>query len=195
MDILHPKAQQGEEHDDGLLLIPCDVKGYRQLVNISSTEDLFELQGHHSPRIAVVALSGVENAGNTIDVAEVELVVLIFSAARGEDDHILRQCLCEVGIVVTALHTAIATAHDDELTDSTALDSLHDLVSKGEDLIVGEAADDLSVLDLLGSLALASHLDDLREVLMAVGACGDMLPSWEARRVGCEHTTGIVSLR
>ena len=72
---------------------------------------------------------------------------------------------CEVGIVITALHTAIATAHDDELTDSTALDSLHDLVSKGKDLIVGEAADDLSVLDLLGSLALASHLDDLREVL------------------------------
>jgi len=49
MDILHAKAQQSEKHDDGLLLIPGNVESNRQIIDISSSEDLFELQGHHSP--------------------------------------------------------------------------------------------------------------------------------------------------
>ena len=195
MDILHAKAQQSEKHDDSLLLVPGNVEGNRQIIDISSSEDLFEVQSHHSPRIAVVALSSIEHTRDAVDVAEVELVVFILSAARGEDHHILRQSLGEVSIIVTALHTTVATTHHHELADSATLDSLNDLVSKGKDLVVSEAADDLTMLDLFRSLALACHLDDLREVLMAVGTGSDMLPSWKARRIGCEHTTCIVSLR
>ena len=46
VDILHTQIQQSQENDDGLLFVPGDIKGNRQLVNIVESKHLFELQGN-----------------------------------------------------------------------------------------------------------------------------------------------------
>ncbi len=49
VDILDAEAQKGQQNDDGLLLVPCDVEHYRQVVDTVDTEDLFQLQSHDYP--------------------------------------------------------------------------------------------------------------------------------------------------
>ena len=44
VDILHAEVEQSEENDDGLLLVPRDVVGNRQIVDVIQAEHLFELQ-------------------------------------------------------------------------------------------------------------------------------------------------------
>ena len=45
VDVLHTEAQQSEQYDDRLLLIPCDVVGDGQVVDIGKLEDFLELEG------------------------------------------------------------------------------------------------------------------------------------------------------
>ncbi len=44
MDVLHAKVKERQQDDDGLLLVPCDVEGERQLVDVVKAENLLELQ-------------------------------------------------------------------------------------------------------------------------------------------------------
>ena len=84
MDVFDAEIEEGEEHDDGFLLIPSDVVGDGQLVDVFESEHFLEFEGDERERVAVVALSGVEHTGNAVDVAERELVVAELGAAGGE---------------------------------------------------------------------------------------------------------------
>ena len=195
MDVLDAEVQQGEQDDDGLLLVPGDIVGNRQLIDIVEAEDLFELQSNQREAVAVVALASVEHARDAADVAKVELDVLVLRAACRQDDRILRQRLCELCIVVAALHAAVAARHDDELLDGTALDGLDDLVRKREDLLMREAADNRSLLELFRCRALLCHLDDGREVLRAIGFRLDVRATREADRTRREDTRLVALFR
>ena len=81
VDVLDAQAEQCEQHDDSLLLIPCYVEGNGQVVDVVGSENLFQLQSYHSPAIAVVALSGIQHAGYTVYVAQIEFVVFIFGTS------------------------------------------------------------------------------------------------------------------
>jgi len=59
---------------------------------------------------------------------------------------------------------------------------------------VGEAADNLTLLQCLGSLTVLGHLYHLREVLVTVGQSFDVLPAGETCRVGSEDTLRIVGV-
>jgi hypothetical protein len=52
------------------LLVPGDVVGDGQLVDVVEFKDFFELQRNYGQRIGVVALAGVEYARDAADVAQ-----------------------------------------------------------------------------------------------------------------------------
>ena len=45
MDVLHSKIEEGKEDYYGLLLIPCDVVGYGQFIDVVLTEYILEGKG------------------------------------------------------------------------------------------------------------------------------------------------------
>ena len=180
MDILHAEVEESQEHDDCLLLVPCDVVSKRELVHIVEAEDFLQLECNDCQRVGVVALTCVEHARNAVDIAEVQLVVLILRAACGQNHSALRQCLCELCVVIAALCSAVAARHDDELRDGTALDRIDNLIRKCEDLCMCETADNLTGLNLGRRRALLCLLDDRAEILdLAVGRI-DVLEAREA---------------
>src|SRR5574344_2269978 len=75
MDILHAKRQKRQQNDDSLLLIPRNVVGDGQVVDIVQTENFLELQSNDSQRIRIIALPGVQNTRNAVDVAQRQFVV------------------------------------------------------------------------------------------------------------------------
>ena len=81
MDILHAKIQKRQQNDDSLLLIPRNVVGDGQVVDIVQTENFLELQSNDSQRIRIVALPGVQNTRNAVDVAQRQFVVFVFRAS------------------------------------------------------------------------------------------------------------------
>ena len=187
--------QQRQQHDDGFLLIPRDVERQRQLVDIVETERL--LQGHRDEReaVGVVALAGIEHAGNTADIAERQLDVLVLRTAGREDDRVLRQCLGELRVVLAALHAAIAAGHDHELLDGAGLHGLDDLVGQCEHLGMCEAADDLALLQLRRSRAFLRQLDDGGEILRAIGFERDVLAAGYADCARCEQAVFVAVFR
>ena len=160
MDILHTKVQQCQQHNDSLLLIPCNVERDRKIIDIVKSEDLLELQGDQRKRVGIVALACVKHTRDSIDIAKVQLVVLVLCAACSQDDNILRQLLCKLCIVLSGLHTAIAACHDDKLTDRAGLDRIDDLVRQRKHLLMCETADNASGLDFLRRLAGLCLLND-----------------------------------
>ncbi len=167
--------QQGQQDSDSLLLVPGDVERQGQFVDVAEPEDFLELEGNHRKGIGIVALPGVEHTWNPAYIAKGQLVVAILGAAGCKDDGVLRQGLRHLGEILAALVAAIAACHDDKTLDGTAFDGIHDLVRKGQDLVVGETANDVPRLDLDRRLAGLRHFDDRREILgLAVLPVGDM---------------------
>src|SRR5699024_1718403 len=99
MDVLNAEIQQGQQHDDGLLLIPGDVVDDGQVVDVIQSKDFLEFQSDDGQRVGVIALTGVQNTGNAANVAEIQLVVLVFGAAGGEDHGVLGQRLGKLRVV------------------------------------------------------------------------------------------------
>ena len=97
VDVLHSQVQQGQQHDDRLLLIPGDIVDDGQVVDVLQPKDLLELEGNDGQRVGVVALAGIQHPGNTANVAQSQLVVLVLGAAGGQDHRVLGQCLGKLG--------------------------------------------------------------------------------------------------
>ena len=184
MDVLDSKVQKREEDDDGLLLIPADVIRDGQLVHVVKAENLLELQRDKSEGIRVVALARVENAGYAADIAERELIVAVFRAARREDNGIGGELFGKLRVVGAGFHPAVAARHDEELTDSAGFYGLHHLVGQGKDLIVGKAADYRALFYLLGRRKGLCEGDDLRKVLFSVFIRLNVRTAGEARGIG-----------
>ena len=194
MYILHAKVQKGKQNDYCLLLVPCDVEEDRQVVDVVCTKNLFQFECHHCPRIRVVALSSIKSTRNTVDVSKVQLVVFILRTAACEDYNVFWQSLGKLFVIVAALHTTVATAHHDKLADSTTLHSFYNLVGKCKYLRVCKSANNLASFYFLWSLAGFSQCDNFREIFLTIFACCDVLPTWEASRVGCEYSLSIVCI-
>ena len=85
MNVLHAEVKKSEKHDDRLLLIPRNVEGNRQIVDIVQPEDFLQFQGNQSQRIRVIALPGIKYARDTTDIAQSKLVVLVLGTACGQN--------------------------------------------------------------------------------------------------------------
>ena len=186
--------EQGKQNDNRLLFIPRDVVHHGQLVHIVKTEHFLQLQCDEGKRVGIVALPRIKHTRNAADVAEILLDVLVLRAARRQDHRILRQCLSEVRIVLTRLHTAVAARHHDELFDRAALDGLDYLVRHSKDLLMGKPANDLARLQLRRRCTLLRALDDRREILLAVHE-GNMCATLHTDRRRREETVLVAVLR
>ena len=83
MNILHPEVQKRQQHDDSFLLIPGDIIDDRQIVDIIQSEDFFEFEGDQNQRIGVIALACVQDAGDSVNIAQRQFVVFVFCASGG----------------------------------------------------------------------------------------------------------------
>lgn len=120
MDILHAKIQKRQQNDDSLLLIPRNVVGDGQVVDIVQTENFLELQSNDSQRIRIVALPGVQNTRNAVDVAPKAVCCTCISRIRLSRSQHLSAVLGKFGIVFPALGTAVTARHHNELFDRAA---------------------------------------------------------------------------
>ena len=174
MDILHPKVQQRQQHDYRFLLVPGNVKGDRQLIDVRQAEHFLQFQRDHRQRIGVVALSGIQHTGDPADVAQVQFVIAVFCATRGEDHSILGQFLGKFRVILAALHTPVAAGHYKELADRAALDSLHHLVRERDHLLVGKSADNAACFNRFRCGKRFGQFDNLRKIFVSVRICHNM---------------------
>ncbi len=96
-DMLDNEGEQCQKNHC-LLLVPGDIVGNRQVVNIIKAEDLFQLQGDLNQRIGIVAQTGVENLRDATDITEVQLVVAVLGATGGEGSRVLRQSSSAISV-------------------------------------------------------------------------------------------------
>ena len=192
------EAERDErQHDrDGLLLVPRDIERERQAVDVVEPERVLERERDDRQRIAVVALPGVEDARNAVDIALHLLDVAVLCATRGEDDRVLGQGRRDLRVVVAREVASVAAGHHHELLDLARLHGFDDLVLVGEDLVVSESADERSRLKRRRRRAALRALDHLREVLrtpaLAVRDVRNARIAGDARRedavaVGVQH--------
>ena len=81
------------------MLIPCDIVGDRELVDIVKTKNFLELEGYDRKRIRIVALACVKDSWYSSDVSQIELIVAVLSASRCKDDRVLRKFIGKLGVV------------------------------------------------------------------------------------------------
>ena len=67
-DALDTEGKQGQEHGHGFLLIPGNVLGDGQIINVVQTKHLFEFQGNDRQGVGIVALTRIQYPGNTSDI-------------------------------------------------------------------------------------------------------------------------------
>ena len=102
MDVFHAQVEQGQQDNHRLLLIPGDVIDDGQVIDVVQAEDLLELEGDDSQGVGVVALARVQHPGDAVDIAQLQLIILVLSASGGEDYRVLGQGLGELGVVIAA---------------------------------------------------------------------------------------------
>lgn len=100
------------------------------------------------------------------------------------------------GVILPRAHAAVASGHHDELPDRSRLHGIDHLVGQRQHLMVGEAADDLSVFDLRRRRALLGVLDQLREILRpALLAVRDMRCAGQPGRARRIDPVGVGRVR
>src|SRR5690606_7700298 len=125
--------------------------------------------------VAVVALPGVEDPGDTADIAKTEAVVAVLRAPGGEDDRIGREGLRKPGVVVPLSIAPVTARHHDKPPDGAGLHRVDDRVSDGKDRGVGASRDQVAAGEILRRLAPLRMLDQGREVFLPVLRHTDVL--------------------
>lgn len=194
MDVSDAECEQGQQNDDGLLLIPGDVIDDGQLIYIAESQGITQHNGGKDKGVGVVALSGIQHAGYPVDVAQIESVVAVFGASSREDDTVFGQIAGEVSVVLSTAHTAVAAGHDHEFAYRSVLDSLEDSVGELLHLSVCETADEAAFVNRCGWLASLCHSDDGGKVLPPCGVGGDVRAAGVPGGIGGEDAVAVRSV-
>lgn len=197
VDPLDAQVEQGEQDADGLLLVPGEHHGQRQVVH-AALERLSQSQRNLDGAVGVIALSHVKQARNAADIAKVKVVETVLAARQGQDDGAGRRQLGEVGVVAALLAHAVAARKQDEALDVSGLDRVDDGRSNAHDGIVAKAGGDAgAAVDagkgsiLIPAAQLKRLVDQGGEVLGAVFASLDDVRAGEAHRARGEDAVGI----
>ena len=101
-----------------------------------------------------------EDTRNSFNITQIQLIVAVFRTASRQNYRVLRQHLCKIGVVSAALSTPITPRHDDKLSDFSRFDRIHYLICQRQHLCMGEAADNLPLLNPGRRLTALRMLDD-----------------------------------
>lgn len=91
----------------------------------------------------------IKHSRNAVNIAQIKLVITVLGASGSEDDSIISKRPGKFRIVFSGLHPSIAACHDKKFPDRAGLDRVNDFVGKGDHLIVGKTADNISGFNLL----------------------------------------------
>ena len=196
-NVLDAKVQQGQQDAHGLLLVPREHHGQRQLVH-AAAERVGQREGDLNGAVGVVALPDVHQTRQTGDRAEVEVVEAEFSAGEGQHDGVGRGLLHEFGVIIAAGTRAVAARDQEKVPDRAGFHGPDHLLRRAEHRAAREAGRDRAAAvdageDAVGGIAAQRErlFDDRGEVLVRADV-GD--PRIGHRGRG-EHAVGVARLR
>ena len=156
------------------MLVPGQHECERQVVD-RAAEGVRESECNLDGAVGIVALPDIEDARDTVDLAEVKVVKAEFAAGEGEDERVHRCALDELRVVIAPRVRTVAAADEKDVLDGTAFDGLDDLRRLREDCRVGKAGSEhVTAVDAahaaVGLIAAEGKrlLDDGGEVLAAL---------------------------
>ena len=88
-DVGHAQREQSEQDDNRFLLKPGEHQGERQIVD-AAAQFFRQGNGKNNGRVSIVTLARIDQARQTFDIAEVQLVETVFTARQGQDQAIVR---------------------------------------------------------------------------------------------------------
>ena len=136
-DVFDPQVQQCKQNAHRLLFVPGYDQGQRQVVD-RHVEGFGQGRGDLDGRIGVVALAGIEQAGDAADIAEVFVEETELAACQRQHHAVLGNFFHELGVVVAARLGPVAARHQKEVPDGSGLDRCDDLVRNAQDRVPGE---------------------------------------------------------
>ena len=101
------------------MFVPGQYQGQRQFIH-GASKGFCQRQGNPNGAVSVVALTHVQDAGNTVDFSEIQIVEPVFSAGQGEDNGVHGSALYKFGVVVPSGMSAVAAAHQKDVADFSA---------------------------------------------------------------------------
>lgn len=111
--------------------------------------------------------------GETTNRTDVEVVEAVFAASQREDNRIGRSLFNEIGVVVTARTSAVATADEEEVLNGTGFYSVDDFICYRENRAVTETSHDFMTAIDTGEVLIfgittefESFFDDWCEILV-----------------------------
>ena len=138
-DVLDAEREQGEQNDNGFLFEPAENQRQRQIID-AAVELLGQRQRQLDRRIAVVALTDVDQARDAVDVAELLFVEAVFAASERQDNAVLRGAGGEFLVIAALALVAVAAADQEEMLD-IALPDLVDHCRGGRHQCIATEAD------------------------------------------------------
>jgi len=182
MDVLDPQAEQGQEDDHRLLLVPGKDHGQGQIIDPAFKG---AGQGHRNldGGVGVIALTNVQQTRDAADIAQLLVKEAELAAGQGQDHAVGRDLFDQLGVVVAAGFGAITAADQEEVTDGLGFHSLDHLVGHAEYGVAGKADEHGIIVDGVGESGQGQGPVDQRgEVLCAVGLAdmGDIRPADQA---------------
>ena len=179
-DIFDAQSEQREQNAHGLLLVPGQHKRERQVVD-RAAEGVRESECNLDGAVGIVALSDVEDARDTVNLAEVKVIKAELAAREREDKCVHRCAFDELRVVVTPGVRTVTAADEKDVFDGASFDGLDDLWRLREDCRVGKAGGEhVTAVDAahaaVGLIAAEGErlLDDRGEVLAALRIRLDM---------------------
>ena len=136
-----PQVKKSEQDDMGLLLVPGEHHGQRQLID-PAFEGLGQTQRNADRRIGIVALPHIQEPWNAADVAELQPVEPVLAAGQGQYHAILGNLLRQICEIVATRFCPIATADEEKTADGPLFHRIHNCAGNLEDRLVTEADQD-----------------------------------------------------
>jgi len=162
-------VQQGQKNGNRFLLVPADIKGDRQFINITEAEHFFQFKGNNGQGITVIALSGIQNSWDSTDIAEVQFIISVFGTSSSKDNGIFGELLSHFGKIVSSFLTTVTSCHNDKSFNGTGFNRSNNFIRESQYLMMGKSTDNFSGFQLQRCLAVFSKGNDLWKIFGRTG--------------------------
>ncbi len=198
VNALDAQRQQGQQDADRFLLIPRQHQRQRQVID-GALESIRQCQRDPHGAVGVVALAHIQNPGDSVDIAQIQIVEAVFAAGQRQDQRVHRRGLDEVRVVVASGVRTVAAAYQKDVLHRAAFDGVdHRRGAVAQHSLVGKAGgQDMSAVDAthapVGAVSAQGQrlVDEGGEILAALPILRDVLQSGIAHHRRGIDTVGI----
>ena len=175
VNILHAEREQRQQDAHRLLLVPREHERERQVVD-RTAECIRQRQRDLDGAVRVVALPHIQNARQTADFAQIEVIKAVFAARECQNERIHRRGFDKLGVVISARMRTVTAADKENMPHLSALDERNNLLGVRQNRAVRKAGHEhMAAVDAAhASVVLIAAerkrlLDDWRKVLASAG--------------------------